>query len=258
MRRPWIHEAVEHPGVRLRMGAGDFHAETASRCRGASVGRNRRRRPTGARRATFAAVALMLGGGGLIVANVYASATEGGGGQEPEQSADAQVLAAGAATIDCPDVGSGLTAVPDGAKADVDRELALLDQQIAAAYQQLQDSTRAQRQDLGFADNCIVGPGRARTSLTDGHSPAVRAGRRPRAAGRRRGRVRRGRLATGRARATATAPWTPPEYRARARPRGCRARGARERSRPPWAPADAPGRGRRPPRPARRDGCSAR
>ncbi|MFF3465210.1 DUF1996 domain-containing protein [Streptomyces sp. NPDC001984] len=100
----------------------------------------------------------MLGGGGLIAVNVYASATEGGWGQESDQSRNAQVLAAGAATIDCPDIGSRLTAVPDEAKADVDRELALLDQQIAAAYQQLQDSAQAQQQDSAFADNSIMNP----------------------------------------------------------------------------------------------------
>ncbi|KUO15483.1 DUF1996 domain-containing protein [Streptomyces dysideae] len=94
----------------------------------------------------------MLGGGGLVAANVYASATEGGaggasGGQAP-----------GAATIDCPDVGSRLTTVPDGAKADVDRELALLDQQITEAYQRLQESAQAAQQDAGFVDNSIMNP----------------------------------------------------------------------------------------------------
>ncbi|MEU3982121.1 DUF1996 domain-containing protein [Streptomyces sp. NPDC026672] len=98
----------------------------------------------------------MLGGGGLIAANVYASATEGGPGQEQGQTA--RVLAAGAATVDCPDVGSRLTNVPEGAKPDVDRELALLDEQIAVAYKQLQDSTRAQQQDAGFVDNSIMNP----------------------------------------------------------------------------------------------------
>ncbi|MFD0318818.1 DUF1996 domain-containing protein [Streptomyces flavalbus] len=94
--------------------------------------RNTRRRPTGARRATFAAVALMLGGGGLVGVNVYASAT--GSGE--------RVLLDGgrAATIDCPDVGERLTEVPDDARADVDRELAALDQQVADAYQRLQEA----------------------------------------------------------------------------------------------------------------------
>lgn len=70
----------------------------------------------------------MLGGGGLVAANVYASATE----DTPEtRSADAG-WAGG--TVDCPDVGDALTNVPDGARAEVDKELASLDQQTAEAY----------------------------------------------------------------------------------------------------------------------------
>lgn len=110
------------------------------------MGRSNRRRPTGARRATFAAVALMLGGGGLVAVNVYASATESG---TPQQTSW------GAVTIDCPDVGDTLTSVPDGARADVDKELALLDQQIAEAYQQLQDPSV---QDRESAQSRIVDP----------------------------------------------------------------------------------------------------
>ncbi|MFE0516193.1 DUF1996 domain-containing protein [Streptomyces sp. NPDC058964] len=120
------------------------------------MGRNTRRRPTGARRATFAAVALMLGGGGLIAVNVYASATESGSDQSNPNAAG--WVRSGAATIDCPDVGSRLTAVPDGAKEDVDRELARLDQQVAAAYQQLQQSAQSQQQDSGSADDTIMNP----------------------------------------------------------------------------------------------------
>lgn len=97
------------------------------------MGRNQRRRPTGARRATFAAVALMLGGGGLVAANVYASATEDS--PETSQTADGGW---GGGTIGCPDVGSALTSVPDAARVEVDKELALLDQQTAEAYQRLQ------------------------------------------------------------------------------------------------------------------------
>lgn len=110
------------------------------------MGRSNRRRPTGARRATFAAVALMLGGGGLVAANVYASATESG---TPQQTSW------GAVTIDCPDVGDTLTSVPDESRADVDKELAQLDQQIAEAYQQLQDPSV---QDRESAQSRIVDP----------------------------------------------------------------------------------------------------
>ncbi|WP_053853029.1 DUF1996 domain-containing protein [Streptomyces sp. NRRL B-24085] len=88
----------------------------------------------------------MLGGGGLVAANVYASATESG---TPQQTSW------GAVTIDCPDVGDTLTDVPDASRAEVDKELAFLDQQIAEAYRQLQDPTVDSRES---AQNRIVEP----------------------------------------------------------------------------------------------------
>ena len=100
----------------------------------------------------------MLGGGGLVAANVYATASDGGSNQQSGQSQADQLLASGAATIDCPDVGSQLTAVPDQAKTQVDRELALLDKQIAEAYQRLQNSAKAIQQDSAFANNAIMNP----------------------------------------------------------------------------------------------------
>ncbi|MFR0356192.1 DUF1996 domain-containing protein [Streptomyces sediminimaris] len=124
--------------------------------------RKTRRRPTGARRATFAAVALMLGGGGLVTANVYASATEGGSGgaqeQRPYRSDGDQVPASGASTISCPDVGQQLTDVPDTARAKVDKELANLDQQVTEAYARLTSTRQEQAQDTGFVHNAILGP----------------------------------------------------------------------------------------------------
>ncbi|MDG9720442.1 DUF1996 domain-containing protein [Streptomyces sp. DH24] len=121
------------------------------------MGRNTRRRPTGARRATSAAIALILGGGGLVAVNVYASATEAG----PDGTGASSAWPTGAATIDCPDVGSRLTEVPEQAKGDVDGELAALDEQIADAYKKLQDAAGAARQDGGAAadpDGTIVQP----------------------------------------------------------------------------------------------------
>ncbi|MFE4969250.1 DUF1996 domain-containing protein [Streptomyces sp. NPDC056660] len=97
----------------------------------------------------------MLGGGVLVAVNVYASATEGGSDQSG-QTANAQVLSA--PTVYCPDVGSRLTDVPDAARADVDGELAQLDQQIAAAYQQLKESAAAIQQNPGLADQTILNP----------------------------------------------------------------------------------------------------
>ncbi|MFI6035072.1 DUF1996 domain-containing protein [Streptomyces sp. NPDC051315] len=84
-----------------------------------------------------------------MAANVYASATEDDSGTP---------WTSGSVTIDCPDVGSRLTSVPDAAAQEVDRELALLDEQIAAAYRQLQGSAQAVREDAGFADNAVMNP----------------------------------------------------------------------------------------------------
>ncbi|WP_326586796.1 DUF1996 domain-containing protein [Streptomyces sp. NBC_01294] len=69
--------------------------------------------------------ALALGGGGVAVVAGNASA-----GQEGERAAQTT-------TIDCPDVGEKLTAVPDQAKAEVDKNLAQLDDQVADAYRKL-------------------------------------------------------------------------------------------------------------------------
>ncbi|MGX4694243.1 DUF1996 domain-containing protein [Streptomyces sp. JNUCC 63] len=104
-------------------------------------------------------MALILGGGGLMVANVYASATEGAlSGQSVEKSDSGQDWAAAGATIDCPDVGTRLTAVPDEARATVDEQLAALDQQIAKAYQQVQSAAQGGRLDAGAVESTIMNP----------------------------------------------------------------------------------------------------
>ncbi|MEU8034586.1 DUF1996 domain-containing protein [Streptomyces sp. NPDC049099] len=131
----------------------------------------------------------MLGGGGLVVANVYASATEGWGGGSGANGTG-HVLSAGMATIDCPDVGSRLTAVPDAARSDVDRELALLDRQSAAAYRQLQQQSgqvtgQATGQATGHAsgsvDDTIMNPLKEQRAAAIGRIADAlgRAGERP-------------------------------------------------------------------------------
>ncbi|MFI9613402.1 DUF1996 domain-containing protein [Streptomyces sp. NPDC052023] len=90
----------------------------------------------------------MLGGGGLVGVNVYASATGSGAGGDVGDTTSVW----GAATIDCPDVGERLTSVPDAARAEVDKELALLDQQIADAYRQVQE------QQAGSAADAVLQP----------------------------------------------------------------------------------------------------
>ncbi|MFG3197594.1 DUF1996 domain-containing protein [Streptomyces sp. NPDC048208] len=124
----------------------------------------------------------MLGGGGLVAANVYASASEGGWGEDGSGgAANAQLRSAGMATVDCPDVGARLTDVPEAARGDVDRELAQLDQQIAEAYQRLQQSADALRQDPAAADNSVMNPLKDKRTATLGRiADAIgRAGNRP-------------------------------------------------------------------------------
>ncbi|MER6409115.1 DUF1996 domain-containing protein [Streptomyces viridosporus] len=94
----------------------------------------------------------------MMAANVYASASEDGG------PGDAQVLSG--ATIDCPDVATRLTSVPQEARPEVDKELAALDAQIADAYKRLGESAEALRQDPEFADNAIAGPLEEKRSAT--------------------------------------------------------------------------------------------
>ncbi|CAL9349303.1 DUF1996 domain-containing protein [Streptomyces sp. enrichment culture] len=115
------------------------------------MGHNRRRRPTGARRATFGAVALILGGSGLVAVNVFASATESGNAAVPLGTSGV------AATVDCPDLTERLTVVPEQARPEVDAELADLDAQIAAAYRQLQAAART-ADDGTLDEGAILGP----------------------------------------------------------------------------------------------------
>ncbi|MFJ6755923.1 MULTISPECIES: DUF1996 domain-containing protein [unclassified Streptomyces] len=70
--------------------------------------------------------ALVLGGGGVAIVAGNASA-----GQEGGRAGQLT------ATIDCPDVGEKITAVPDQAKPEVDAGLAKLDDQVADAYRRL-------------------------------------------------------------------------------------------------------------------------
>ncbi|MCX4767165.1 DUF1996 domain-containing protein [Streptomyces sp. NBC_01275] len=95
-----------------------------------------------------------------MAVNVYASATSNG--------ESVQLTGGGSVTIDCPDVGNSLTSVPEQASPEVARELALLDEQIAAAYRQLQDQAQAVRQDPGFADNAVMNPLKEKRGATIG------------------------------------------------------------------------------------------
>ncbi|MGA5205674.1 DUF1996 domain-containing protein [Streptomyces variegatus] len=101
-----------------------------------------------------------------MAANVYASATDGGSGGDSAQTRSGTGDRTAGATIDCPDVGSKLTSVPEQARGEVDKELALLDEQIAKAYQRLSASARQVQQDPGFAGNAIVNPLKEKRAAT--------------------------------------------------------------------------------------------
>ncbi|WP_327356589.1 DUF1996 domain-containing protein [Streptomyces sp. NBC_01304] len=114
------------------------------------MGRTSRKRSKLAGRAIAASAALILGGGGLAVVNVYASAEEGieqpPAPQESPENSGQQL-----STIDCPEVGNELTDVPEGARAEVDRQLAALDTQISEAYEKFAEDPNA-------AQDAVLGP----------------------------------------------------------------------------------------------------
>ncbi|MEU0222055.1 DUF1996 domain-containing protein, partial [Streptomyces sp. NPDC006265] len=101
-----------------------------------------------------------------MAANVYASATDAGSGGDSAQTRSGTGIRTAGATIDCPDVGSKLTSVPEQARGEVDKELALLDEQIAKAYQRLSESAQQVQQDPGFADNAVVNPLKEKRAAT--------------------------------------------------------------------------------------------
>ncbi|MFJ2925870.1 DUF1996 domain-containing protein [Streptomyces massasporeus] len=101
-----------------------------------------------------------------MAANVYASATDGGSGGDSAETRSGTGVRTAGATIDCPDVGSKLTSVPEQARGEVDKELALLDEQIAKAYQRLSESAQQVQQDPGFADNAVVNPLKEKRAAT--------------------------------------------------------------------------------------------
>ncbi|GAB3657406.1 hypothetical protein GCM10028832_40170 [Streptomyces sparsus] len=115
-------------------------------------------------RTTAAAAALLLGGGGLVAANVYASA--GTSKDRGGTTRDAPARADTVSTIACPEVADRLVEVPDSARAEVDRNLALLDSQVADAYKRLNSSQRAIQNDPNFVNNAILGPLRSKRAAT--------------------------------------------------------------------------------------------
>jgi hypothetical protein len=117
--------------------------------------RTSRKRSKLANRAIAATAALLLGGGGLVAINVYASADEGSSSKPAQQSENA---AQQMSTIDCPDVATKLTEVPEAARPEVDAELAAIDTQITDAYAQFADQKEQIETDPKLAETDILDP----------------------------------------------------------------------------------------------------
>ena len=75
---------------------------------------------------------------------------------ETSKSGDGARTLAGSGTISCPDVTSELPAIPASAQAEVDRNLTLLDTQVAEANQRLVDTVG--QGGPNFVQNAILGP----------------------------------------------------------------------------------------------------
>ncbi|MDQ0579850.1 hypothetical protein [Streptomyces rishiriensis] len=96
-----------------------------------------------------AAVALALSGAVVVNSALAGESSESNG------STDAKTLAA-PGTIACPDVASQLPEIPASAQAEVDRNLALLQTQIAEANKRLVDTVG--QGGANFVQNAILGP----------------------------------------------------------------------------------------------------
>jgi hypothetical protein len=100
---------------------------------------------------------VMIGGASAVVlsaaviaGSALAGETHGSGAQ------NATTKAAAAGTVNCPAVAPSLPAVPATAKAEVDRNLTLLDTQIAEANKRLVDTVG--QGGPNFVQNAILGP----------------------------------------------------------------------------------------------------
>ncbi|GAA4148021.1 DUF1996 domain-containing protein [Actinomadura keratinilytica] len=97
---------------------------------------------------TFLRTVGLTAGGGLLLAGLS--------GVGPASAGANAAAAVRAQTIRCPDVASRLPAVPAQAKAEVDRNLALLNTQIQEADQRL--AATVGQGGPNFVDNAILGP----------------------------------------------------------------------------------------------------
>ncbi|PKT74378.1 hypothetical protein CW362_03640 [Streptomyces populi] len=99
---------------------------------------------------------VMIGGASAVVLSAAVIAGSALAGETHNDNAQNATTKAAASTITCPDVASKLPAVPASAKAEVDRNLALLNTQIAEANKRLVDTVG--QGGPNFVQNAILGP----------------------------------------------------------------------------------------------------
>ncbi|MGW1623918.1 hypothetical protein [Streptomyces sp. NPDC002172] len=100
----------------------------------------------------------LIGGAAAVALSgaVIAGSALAGTPDKSSDTSNARTLAASPGTITCPDVASQLPAIPASAKAEVDRNLTLLQTQIQEANKRLVDTVG--QGGPNFVNNAILGP----------------------------------------------------------------------------------------------------
>ncbi|MFD4503122.1 hypothetical protein [Streptomyces sp. NPDC058457] len=101
---------------------------------------------------------VLIGGAAAVALSgaVIAGSALAGTPDKSSGTSNARTLAASPGTITCPDVASQLPAIPASAKAEVDRNLTLLQTQIQEANKRLVDTVG--QGGANFVNNAILGP----------------------------------------------------------------------------------------------------
>ncbi|MET7697479.1 hypothetical protein [Streptomyces sp. NPDC005485] len=99
---------------------------------------------------------VMIGGAAAVVLSGAVIAGSALAGESGKSSANNATTKAAPGTVNCPAVAPSLPAVPASAKAEVDRNLALLNTQIAEANKRLVDTVG--QGGPNFVQNAILGP----------------------------------------------------------------------------------------------------
>ncbi|MGW1539713.1 hypothetical protein ACWCPM_05445 [Streptomyces sp. NPDC002309] len=114
----------------------------------------------------------MIGGECAVVLSATVIAQAALAGETPSSDPARASTKAAPGTLSCPDVASRLPAVPASARAEVDRDLALLATQITEAERRLRETAGQGGPD--FARNAVLGPlASQRTAAIDRIAVAV-------------------------------------------------------------------------------------